>query len=235
MKIGIVLHITATNHWKDWVKFLISELAISGLIKTDIHIHATLKGLPADLAFLQRSLFSIGVRSEQIRYYLQPLDSIDITEYSSLKIIEWLNTNSSIDYICYLHSKGVTYSRSQDPAKSYKVQEWALQMLSSIIGSWKEHLSKLQSNPRLYIAGCNIEKKPKLHFSGNTFWLKSNCPLTPLIMPNELEKEDSDPKARWRLYYEFWVCSSLNYENLVEAGRTHKQGLIGYHYSNWSE
>lgn len=235
MKLGIVLHITATNHWKEWLNFLIAELAISGLIKANLDIFATLKGAPADLTRLQNALNSINIPEKHIKYHLLPIDSCDITEYSSLKIIEALNNNSRYDYICYLHSKGVTYNRSIDPIKSYMVQEWALQMTNNILSDWQVHLERLRSDSELFIAGCNIETKPKLHFSGNTFWIKAKSPLNRLLMPHDLKKDSSDTKARWRLYYEFWVCENLRITNLVEAGRTHKEGLIGFHYSNWSE
>lgn len=232
-KSAIVVHITCLNHWDDWLDVFCQKCSRFGIFTQAFHLYINLKGDPLHLHFA-RDIVGRYVDSHSSIFFAHlPFDPSDPTEYESLKLVYTLSRSDNYKFVCYIHSKGVTYPYRRDPILYYRMKEWNDAMTDLILGSWQNVLRNLSQNGELFVAGCNFEAFPLPHFSGNFFWLKKDAPVKLPLHPSSLHKDPNDPKRRWRLYYEFWCCQHADRSAVLEIGRSHPKGLVGYHYSNW--
>jgi len=235
MSACLVVHLTMLNHWQVWLN---DFLCCFFRYRMGDHIEKVIinaRCLPSERDNLT-AVLSPWIQSHADRVFFEinfvAFSDDDPTEYISLRSVYDQVASASYSYVGYIHSKGVTYPASRDVGTYSRVRQWSSGMLEIMFEAVPRVFSSY-SEQHAKCFGINFESKPNPHFSGNFFWVRGDSKLTPPVSPAQIPREAVDPKGRWRLYYEFWICSCLCPENIFEIGRTYPPGLLGFHYRNF--
>ena len=133
---------------------------------------------------------------------------IGLWEIPTIKLISSFAKYHPTSRICYLHSKGVSYTQIYPT-----INDWFEYMLYCNINKQDIALSKLETHDTV---GCNLLKSPKPHYSGNFWWANANYINT---LDTKLLKEKHDA--------EFWLLSNKD----VKSYEIHNSGINHYESS----
>jgi hypothetical protein len=140
------------------------------------------------------------------------------------------------DYICYIHTKGISYLTGQRKvngvfnARHIKaINGWRLKMEQKILTEWPQRIAAM---PGCDTQGCYFKQDPFWHYMGNFWWAKGSHilklpnPIThdPLPYPGS-EFEETKPA---RMKYEQWLFRKEGYHLNLEPYMDWPKKQLGY-------
>jgi len=194
-------HICFKNNGQQIFEEQLQKLKDSGLYDASAKIFCSILGQRNNYVLPDK--YEIIYENENTDVYERP-------------IINYMYDNSSINEgkYWYIHTKGVRHY--QTPSEK-PVKDWRNYMEYFIITKWQQCVNDLNNYD---VVGVNLQREPKIHYSGNFWWSKSSY-----IKTNEPEFKNDDATTNifnWKYYdAELWVCN----------GKQRPAKFLSYHTS----
>lgn len=151
----VYIHICCINNWKDIFFSMISDIKESGLYDKTTEIRCNILTTNYnDISFFEdEKIKIIGVS-----------DNLDLYETPTLNFL-WEHSMKEDFYALYLHTKGVKHNN-----ENLCVNDWVKYMKHFNIYKHENCISELANYDTV---GVNLQHSPRLHYSGNFWWAKS--------------------------------------------------------------
>jgi len=151
---------------------------------------------------------------------IQYSNQTNLFELPTLKLISYFSKQFPNVKLLYLHTKGISYPKS-DP-KYIHSTDWINMMLYFLVNNSYNCLTLLDTNDTV---GCNYNKNPSPHFSGNFWWAKTNY-LAQLSTNTLINKMD----AEWWVHTGNPTYKSLHNSNINHFNESYSIDKYGIYF-----
>lgn len=201
----IYYHLWREGDWRSVNAQVLTSIVESGLIEYAEKINIC---IPDDLPLTDLYLHGIPEEKAEVRRVRNTR-----TEWPTLELMYDEYIGQTDVPLLYVHSKGASYEPSHP--RREPVRSWVDGLLYYLVEDWRECLSVMRTGGMS--VGANKLDHPRVHFSGNFWWINSTGLQA---LPNPKGQDQSYDN---RFGAEFWI-------GFLGSNNLRNNGLVGFNY-----